>query len=699
MAGIYQHHIPQSLIRSFRIPVGSKKKSKVWVYEKSASARLALVKNDVGGEPFFYSELAVAGTKTLDDKITDYETLFDRRLKRLKAAAPGTRVDAEDASEVVAHLTIRNAHLRQFFSLGLEAVYSRSVDLFGNEIHLRHIFGADDKTLPEKIRERVDEHISQDPTLALSRVPAKVFYQITHMVLQERFNRIFKDQMPQFIAMLSAASSLAPQMARDAHNKALVTMDEVDARTKVLRSLDWSIKTGDAVHFILPDCVALGCATKSGLQSLLGTDLKEAEAVLMPLSPSKMLVGSRTGAPFPNLNDFNNAAAAASNSFFVADLEADAFKTLQKSIGTTTSQFMKETMDAVLDEFIRSERSSGNAEAAAGQERTNDASGTKASATVPLAKYSYAIHFLGCADQETAERIAATVDVITRQLVSFMPLDRLDGITFAHDYPAALRELDRGFGSAVSLESTNEDYGVGIAMAPLVKRDGVTKTHIVMRGDLGHCLITENESEVRFALHVLIKQFAHAACMQMLDEALPGVLLNPLPDTYAAFLYPCIANAWESYFTSRASASFRPEADEEYAELLVSIIRRAHEDILAAKARYRLDDNMDRLMSVVCPRISDILRFAANVLGHRDGLAQPIAREGDLAEAVEKIALADWFTLFDSDLSELWSHSGTWKSMEEFLYLNRHVERMFWQFRLIPWKMDDGRIWVEVLPD
>jgi hypothetical protein len=135
MSGIFQHHIPQSLIRGFRVPGGSKKQSRVWLYKSGREPRLALVKNEVGGEPYFYSELSADGTKTLDDKITDYETQFDRYFQQLKASPAGGAVDPQQAAEVVAHLTIRNAHLRWLLSSTMKSLYSRSATFFADETY------------------------------------------------------------------------------------------------------------------------------------------------------------------------------------------------------------------------------------------------------------------------------------------------------------------------------------------------------------------------------------------------------------------------------------------------------------------------------------------------------------------------------------------------------------------------------------
>ena len=145
MAGNNQHDIPQALLRGFRVPVGSKKQSKTWLYEKGVAPHLELIKDKIAVERYFYSEPSPDGSRTLDDEITDYEDRFDGHLRALKAAPLYTPVSADSAAEVVAHLTIRNAHLRRAFTSGLQKLLDRAVEVFCNESSLRSIIGVDEQ--------------------------------------------------------------------------------------------------------------------------------------------------------------------------------------------------------------------------------------------------------------------------------------------------------------------------------------------------------------------------------------------------------------------------------------------------------------------------------------------------------------------------------------------------------------------------
>jgi hypothetical protein len=698
VAGRNQHNIPQALLRGFRTPGGSRKRSKTWLYEKDLAPHLELIKDEVAVEPDFYSGPSPDGSRTLDDEITDYETAFGLRLHELKNAPIDKAVDAGDAAEIIAHLTIRNAHLRRTFTGGVKTLLDRAVDVFCNEVTLRPILGFDRETPTDRFKALIDEHLRQNPAVAATGLPAHVLYQVAHMMFKERFRAFFAEQAPFMTLLLGTLTAQAPAFIRDGHNKVLSSTLAPDARIEPLTKLDWRVLPCPHEGFVLPDCVALAVDDQSGLKPLIMADLKEVTAVLMPLSTERVLVGCRQSATVPALEGFNEAAAKASHSFFVAARKDERLTALAGHIGESPRRMIEDTIGSTFNEFL-AERSPALPAGTAVPNSDDLIAGVETAGReqAPPQPPRYSVHFLGCADEATAERIAATLYTVTESLVQMMPLDRLDGVTFAGDYPAALRDLDRGFSSTVPpLRPTTEEYGVGVAMAPTVMRDGVCKTHIVMRGEFGHSLINEDENVWRPALHALVGQLAHAGCTQILDESLPGVLLKPIGDRYDGFLYKCIHSAWTGYLTARASAAFYPEGGLPQQELLLSVLKRAQSDIPAARLAYRFHGNIDRLLEIVMPRIADILRFSGSVLGHYDGLEKSFFDEPALTAMLEAMGLRDWLILFDSELSGLWDRRGRWSSFNEFLMLNRHVERLFWLYGLFPWKTDDGLIHVTI---
>jgi hypothetical protein len=63
---------------------------------------------------------------------------------------------------------------------------------------------------------------------------------------------------------------------------------------------------------------------------------------------------------------------------------------------------------------------------------------------------------------------------------------------------------------------------------------------------------------------------------------------------------------------------------------------------------------------------------------------------------LEKMGLQNWLEVFHQDLGILYDRRGKWESVQEFLLLNRHIERFLWQFGVFPWRNDQGEVRVKI---
>jgi Protein of unknown function (DUF4238) len=674
------------VLRGFATP-GKGKNEQVWVFTKQKTYPSST--EGVGAERHFYSELSSEGSQTLDDLITSYEKRLGSLLATLCAAIPGSEVDAMVAAEVVAHLTIRNVHIRKSFGAGMQLLIDEASNLFTNETNLRSVLGVNARQFPEKIAAMVREEMTKDTRFAQTGLPLPVLEKIAFMAMKENFSRAMSDTIPLMQAALQLMAKDAPKVSRQGHNEALSRGVSADKRAEQLRNLIWSVQA-HSPELILPDSVALGIEGTNQPLPLILADPKQLTCALMPLAPDRMLVGLSPGCDMPDLARFNAAAAASSQSFFVSQRKGDDLNELVSVIGTRSDETIQTAIGAAFEEF-RTDRqlilpSENPAPADAIAEPTPDQE------KLPQ-KLNYPVTFQGIADRETAERVAGLLNHLVYELRSYMALDRLDGFTFAEDYEAALDKLDRGFESARPLKPSKPEYGESVAMTPTVRRDGIVKSHVVARLWIGLALISEDENAQRLALHLIVQQLAHVACMQLFDEALPGARLS---DPYDAFLYPYIAEAWSGYIGTRASAVFDPSFGASYRELAMSALSAARRDIPQARLEYRYHDDMDRLLGAVLPRIEAVLQTTAQILGHYDGLSETTYFDEPLAKNFEEAGLGVWIELFQSDLELVWNRRGHWASLDEFLSLNQHVERLLWQFGLFPWKMDNGQIHVDV---
>jgi len=290
-------------------------------------------------------------------------------------------------------------------------------------------------------------------------------------------------------------------IARGAHVKALTRSLKPEPRVQALSQFSWRIQPVPEGNLILPDCVAVAIQSNgNGPQPYIMAGADEIDAVLCPICSNRLLVGRKGDVTLPDVQGFNEAAADCSHTFFVSATRTSKLEKLTERIGKRSEATMQDVVASAVNEFTAKstthEDLSQSVPSSMGRLALPDTTITTkhhGKGEVNDAQNSaYIVIFRDCADEDTAQKIADVVDVVVSEMDPSVPLGRLDSITFAGDYVTALQNMERGFPTSRPLVPTEEDWGVGVAMAPLVIRDGVTKISIVMHGWLGHALIGED---------------------------------------------------------------------------------------------------------------------------------------------------------------------------------------------------------------
>jgi hypothetical protein len=129
-----------------------------------------------------------------------------------------------------------------------------------------------------------------------------------------------------------------------------------------------------------------------------------------------------------------------------------------------------------------------------------------------------------------------------------LELRGLDGVTVAHDYRAALVGLDRSFESKIVLTATKDDVADGVAMAPLVCRDGKVMSHVVLNAAL---LPTLDQPVLGVnGKYSVAHELSHVHEHYCRDQLLPDTLLKP----FDAPPIPLSCSRW----SSQSGASSQP---------------------------------------------------------------------------------------------------------------------------------------------
>lgn len=115
------------------------------------------------------------------------------------------------------------------------------------------------------------------------------------------------------------------------------------------------------------------------------------------------------------------------------------------------------------------------------------------------------------------------------------------------------------------------------------------------------------------------------------------------------------------------------------------------EKVLAARLAYRQNADLDTLLSLAKSTIRHVLLFSADLLGHCAALDLEAAPRGsELDDALQRAGLQSWLPRFANDLEAHRQRLGRWRSFDEYLAFNVHVERLMWQLGMIPWDTGAG---------
>ena len=687
MRGPNQHYIPVLLQQAFRI--GPKKPGEIWRFGRGEAPDRRPIKR-TGSERYFYSEPASSGQRTLDDAISAFELTLSAQLNDARSKAPGERVEPDVAAGIVTHLATRTAHVRSTMAEAVERLLERTGALFAEPGSVAAMMGLDSDVPTDRFRELVAENLAARPEIAGLGVPARLLERLVFALLKENWGDFVGQGRNLVAAIVEAVRPRSDEVARDSHNKALERLDGVGGWEARLRTFEWTVASAPASGAILPDCVVVAVGEDGVANTHLFAGGGKLAAVVLAVSPDKLLIGRQPGFAVPEAIDYNVEAARLSRSFFLASRNDAETERLHAMVGERYRVELTGTIDDAVESLLPREEDEPEPDVEAKGPRRKDG-------------FEWQLSLVECGDEETSSRIGEKVRAVVAALSRAMPLDRLEGVMVGYDYPALVGSVDRGYDGASEVETVSPEIGVGIAHMVTVKRSGVVKGRIVLSGAVAGALIDEDPGAAAWGVHVLVKQLARVAMVGMVDEALPGRVLAPGESGIEGWLFALVDGVPAAYVAWWMAAGFgdaRETAEGLREALAASAVRMTS---ASAKARdaYGEDADMDALVGVVLPAVGHVLGFAADLLGHCAYTGEsPHDENGLLADALEGAGLSRWFEVYGGHLARFHRRLGRWKSFDEFLAFNIHAERVLWAAGLFPWEGPEGlRVEVAADPD
>ena len=676
MPGRNQHYIPRFLQRAFGI---RPRRREIWYFGHSEVAERQLIKR-TASEDFFYSEPRADGSSTLDDAITRKESDLAELLNGVRAASPGDAIASPVAAAIVSHLTQRTAHVRAAFSEGVARMLDRAEETFAKRDNIEALMGLDNGLPNERFRELIMKELAGRPEIARLGIPTRVLERMAFLIAKESSGEIVASAS----ALLGGLRPQSTELVRDSHNKALGDTIRTGDYEAMLQTFDWSVESGPATGAILPDCVSIGLGSEgiAGNHLLIGRD--KLQALLLAVSPERLLIGCNPGFTLPSDFDYNLEAACLSHTFFLAPRNDEETAQLHAMIGQKLRPALIEAVEGGFDDAVREGTNAG----AGNDESDADTFGWR-----PTSGGRYELSLDRCGDERTTALIQEAVFLLVDEVATAMPLERLDGITIGSDYPGLLKVVKRGWENAPEPETVSSELGVGIAQTVTVKRSGIVKGRIVASSIVSDALVSEDSRQRMWGTHVLVRQLAAVAQLEIVEGCLPGTLLGSAAEGIDGWLYANVDGVPESYAASWMAAAFgdSPKVAPGLRELLAAVIVRMMTVVPRERLAYREHGDLQRLLDVALPEIRHVLMVAADLLGHCAFTSEaPIGADPVLDEALDRAGLRNWFSVYSDHLARFHQRSARWASFDEFLAFNIHAERLLLNVGMFAWEAPDG---------
>jgi hypothetical protein len=273
-------------------------------------------------------------------------------------------------------------------------------------------------------------------------------------------------------------------------------------------------------------------------------------------------------------------------------------------------------------------------------------------------------------EPEVREALAIAIEeTLYAVALAGIELHALDGVTVAPDCRAAACALQNLPEGEVPLEMNPQPEVMEMARTAAVRRDGDLRFHIVLRPGLGLMTLSPEPEMQRLALACIAHEAAHVEHESHLYRMFPDSYGKPLEcGNRSRQTFLKAMDTWSEYAACRSSATFRPEAMEEFESILCRAIEASSASALEQIRAHRDGKRAYDVFREIQQIFGDVFICAGYLLGHAHGLEQHLKdhtpRLGELFQ--KHPAIEDLMTRLERILHELWLKEFVWPSIEVF---------------------------------
>lgn len=687
MAGKRQHYVPKFLQRGFLAHDREERDGECtwWHFRGNPPKRQAIT--HIGVREHFYSRPNKAGLSTLDDEITERESGIQATLAVLRNTQEDQSLDSTQIAQLVIHFVMRTAFVRSTFVGLAQQVVEGIVKDVGSPTGMRRHIGVDDINLSPQILTIVDSVNSAMESSGVSLPPQLIKRWIPYL-MRERFDHLLGDFSSYVDFFENSIIQGLPKSISNTHQN-ILTNNDYSAWESALSKLFWKIHPVEAA--VLPDCIAIARTPHNAWAPLLLVKLEKLDACVFPIDNCTLLCGSIDPTFSPVISEITDASVRCSDQFFISSYP---MATLSKDIGGRTAEMiLSHVNDALTDVRPKTIHSVAPSELA-----------TDFSRDEPI-DFSYTLEIPELDEPSYKISLQRIVTSVVRELSHIMPLETLDGITFAVDYQSALEKLDRGDPYLSPDLSEPRDYGVAVSKCVTVVRQEKKKQHIVLDLIIAAGFFSDKKSEQEASLHLLVSMLAQVAHEQRYVIPL-GDSSPAFPNGFTKLIHRAAALAPGQYYAARAAAFANPSAGERYAVLFQDCLHASKRAMTEAHIHYNASGDINIILETGLKYSSHLIAHAAQWCGHQDDPNAVFLSETEgenpgttlMNDAVASLALDSWLLLLHQDLRNLYESAHSF-NVDHIFALSRHVERILWAFHVCPWPIDEVDTYVSIFPE
>lgn len=675
MSGRKQHFIPQVLQRGFQAATTGKRE-RVVVYKRNRPAYFAPIGDNAAERDFYSGPRKDEWDRTLDDHITEFESTIARALWDLKNSPPGAPVDADKAATLVSHLAVRSAHVRKGFAETAQALARLIGEVLRDPAAARQWMKIDSSDTQSTTATMIAEELESAALASLPEAEKKMIQRIAMFRMREVFERAIEQMSPQLLASVEQMIAIIPDAAASGHARALERSLAPVERVSHLRELNWTVL--EANHeggLVLPDCVVVSeVAPVDGRRFVpyAFTSDEEFTAVLMPLTTTLLLVGSKKGEAIQIPPLLNREFARCSLEFFMASTENTQLAGLAEQIGIRPS----ELRDGILAE----ERSYRLSPDRTGLPRPAQ------EATVPVAFGPGVV---------TNRKLVERIELIAREQLETGQADRLESVLIVRDVAGTIA-AKRGR----PLNDFETQHVASGTIIPASNAPGL-RLHVLVPAQLGPLLLQNpSKPEAAGAVYLLRHNLGRVSFLDAWERAFPGQLQGPA-STQWAWLRRELVTSFASHYWGAVCATENGRGAATDIGLAMPLWCQVVQGCFAGLAQTREQYgtlNIPALTRDALAVVDLLLQTLASACGALAGRGLLI-EETQLSELLRTYGLDEWLQIFDQDLRQLRESRGTWQSVDELLDMSVHAERVLWEFGILLTASAEGTQMTHVVDD